>query len=402
MQTAVKPRFAFAATLIMVSWLGYWRVNSRILLQVSEDLRTSSLDEPLSPEDQEFLGNTPNTTTHGQLLFIEEVAPNTTLAPPETTIPPAVTIPKDLTADLPPWLQEYAQWHRQQRARINEHNWKSKRNNYLIVTARRGQQAGGLTDRLKPLPHFLKLAAKTNRILLIYWNKPFSLEHYLLPPDGGLDWRVPFYMVEEIVVKSRITARQEDIRSKAHNKRFQIVATGMQAPDYGQDWYDATPLEGDELPQYNRIAIFRHMWYWAFTPSPPIAQRVKDNFDRLGLVPGEYASAHIRAVYAVKERPEWKYIHMAQHAMNCISMLRPGGPFFVASDTAFVVQEAIKYGRRKNVTVVATTNNGAYQKQPLHLDMYNASDLSLVPEDFYDAFVICTFVGYSMCGTWTW
>ncbi|CAB9509151.1 expressed unknown protein [Seminavis robusta] len=389
MTKLADPRLIIVINILIVSWLGCWQISSR-LLQVAPRAADATLDDSLDYD----AGNVTMTIRVGN----ETVDQNDPLSllvqaniSASSTEPPT---PVTITTNLPAWMQEYATWHQETRAQLNETNWNTHYR-YLVMVARRGEQAGGLTDRLKPLPFFLKVAARTNRILLIYWNKPL-LGALSVAPEGGLDWRVPHYMTGSVLSNKARGRKQDIVRlANATGSGMQVMICEMQANDYGQEWYDDNPLPGDE--QHARLGMFRHMWHWAFTPAPPIAQRVKDNFDRLGIVPGEYAAAHIRAVYAVKERSEKEMTTMTHHAMNCISMLRPGGPFFVASDTAFAVKTAIEYGRSKNVTVVATTSNGAYQKQPLHLDMYDAKDPSLVPEDFYDAFVDLYLLGSTRC-----
>ena len=55
-------------------------------------------------------------------------------------------------------------------------------------------RCGGLSDRLRILPYMLRLAYETKRLLLIYWTKPTSLEEFLLPPTGGINWRTPNWL----------------------------------------------------------------------------------------------------------------------------------------------------------------------------------------------------------------
>ena len=65
----------------------------------------------------------------------------------------------------------------------------------------RGQDdysCGGTANRLKSFLYLLREAYETKRILLIYWTMPFKLEEYLVPPRGGINWRVPKWM-EEVV-----------------------------------------------------------------------------------------------------------------------------------------------------------------------------------------------------------
>ena len=97
---------------------------------------------------------------------------------------------------IPDWLKEYFAWHQQERARLTESNWKDGR--YLLPVAPRISKSGGMTDRIRPLPAYLRLAAQTKRLLMIYWERPCALEEFLLPPKGGLDWRVPPFMLEQV------------------------------------------------------------------------------------------------------------------------------------------------------------------------------------------------------------
>merc|ERR1712039_93488 len=84
------------------------------------------------------------------------------------------------------WLQEYIQWHKDQRSR----NLYSKETKYLTVACFKHSRCGGISDRLRPIPFFLLLAHKTNRVLFIKWQK-YQLEDFLVPPVEGLDWRLP-------------------------------------------------------------------------------------------------------------------------------------------------------------------------------------------------------------------
>jgi hypothetical protein len=97
---------------------------------------------------------------------------------------------------LPLWMKKYFLWHREQRQIcLNPQDWKSCK--YLIMEClEKHTQCGGTSDRLKPLPTMLRMAASTDRLLLIHWNRPAKLEEFLLPPKGGLDWRVPDWLRE--------------------------------------------------------------------------------------------------------------------------------------------------------------------------------------------------------------
>jgi hypothetical protein len=59
---------------------------------------------------------------------------------------------------------------------------------------------GGTADRLKSFVFLLRIAHESRRIFLIYWNMPARLDEFLVPPKGGIDWRVPTFMVGEVSV----------------------------------------------------------------------------------------------------------------------------------------------------------------------------------------------------------
>jgi hypothetical protein len=60
-----------------------------------------------------------------------------------------------------------------------------------------------LIQQLPSLPMWIHKAYKTNRLLLIDWNlvspSKIQLHDLLLPPMGGINWRVPKWLDENIV-----------------------------------------------------------------------------------------------------------------------------------------------------------------------------------------------------------
>ena len=108
----------------------------------------------------------------------------------------------DNDPDIPQWMKDYLSWHKykkrslfpneKKRSNNNDDWWKSER--FLVIQCLENQdkrKCGGTADRLKPVPTLLRLAYKTRRILLIHWTRPALLEDFLVPPKGGLDWRIP-------------------------------------------------------------------------------------------------------------------------------------------------------------------------------------------------------------------
>ena len=107
----------------------------------------------------------------------------------------------DRSTKLPAWMKRYFKWHRKQRRNmLTPENWKSMR--LLVMEClQHMEKCGGTSDRLKPLPSLIRIAASTNRFLMIHWTRPSRLEEFLLPPKGGVDWRVPDWLRKSSDVK---------------------------------------------------------------------------------------------------------------------------------------------------------------------------------------------------------
>ena len=70
---------------------------------------------------------------------------------------------------IPPWMTEYFQWHHEQRTKLLQRNKASIDNlRYLVFRCWEGDKCGGLSDRMKPMPYFVMIAALTNRY---FWPK---------------------------------------------------------------------------------------------------------------------------------------------------------------------------------------------------------------------------------------
>lgn len=102
---------------------------------------------------------------------------------------------------LPTWVKQYTDWHAKQRQRYLE----AVRTNaplpedirFLISRCLSYDHCGGASDRLQDMPYNMMLANQTNRVLLVKWEKPAALEHYLVPPEGGINWSIPDDMFKD-------------------------------------------------------------------------------------------------------------------------------------------------------------------------------------------------------------
>jgi hypothetical protein len=97
----------------------------------------------------------------------------------------------------PPWLKDYMEWHHDTRQKLNESNWQ----NYKYILLRcveADDKCAGAADRLKMIPMQILLAEQAKRLFFIHWSRPAALEEFLVPPAGGLDWRLPAWLAEKI------------------------------------------------------------------------------------------------------------------------------------------------------------------------------------------------------------
>jgi hypothetical protein len=181
---------------------------------------------------------------------------------------------------------------------------------------------------------------------------------------------------------SQVTA--VDSVSELAESDAQVVRTKYQSYDGGQGWYNED-LKANETA-FNEV--FHDVWRVFFTPSPPIAKRIKAEMQRKGLAPGEYVSAHLRALYAQDARSAGQTKAWTRNAINCATKLKPGRPVFFASDSKVASDYSVLYGEEMRGAVVTHANN---PDPPLHLDKAeNFSDVSasrLPVSHYYDTWV---------------
>ena len=111
-----------------------------------------------------------------------------------------------ISKQIPQWMKSYFNWHKYKQKTVLQSNDKDPQtlfneNRWLIMQClgEHDNKCGGTADRLKTLPWMIRVAYYTRRILLIRWTKPKTLESYLVPPVGGIDWRVKTDWLLDIV-----------------------------------------------------------------------------------------------------------------------------------------------------------------------------------------------------------
>ncbi|KAL3940693.1 MAG: hypothetical protein SGBAC_004815 [Bacillariaceae sp.] len=239
---------------------------------------------------------------------------------------------------LPRWMISYFQWHSQQLDLIhtNQNNgtnqWRHHR--VLLVRCMNDDRCGGTSDRLKSLPLFLILAAQTNRLLFLHWNRPFELEEFLVPNDqnqrlsGAADegkqynyfwnWTMPDSLVT--ILDTELGANGTYNQTTILSKKSQQLVSAVQNPSVwlvqgnlqfsGAALYES--LAKEMLAQDKQVsgtnasaatavsdftALYHYFFHATFLPAPAIGRIVNDLFQTLHLRPNNFVVVHIRAKY---------------------------------------------------------------------------------------------------------
>jgi hypothetical protein len=127
---------------------------------------------------------------------------------------------------VPLWMKKYFDWHTMEKERLREtinrlknddpsitdteiwNNLTASGNNetknalgerpfqFMVMQCIEDQdnKCGGTADRLKIFVYWIQQACENDRLLLIYWTSPGRLEEFIVPPVGGVDWRIPAFL----------------------------------------------------------------------------------------------------------------------------------------------------------------------------------------------------------------
>ena len=297
---------------------------------------------------------------------------------------------------LPQWMKQYFEWHQHTHKWLLEHpdEWNTTNLNYYVVECSEfWNKCGGTADRLSPLPLHIKLASDTQRLLLIYWTKPAPLEEFLLPPIGGVDWRMPEWLVKHFWVDENYYPAPFEKRMIRNSRRKNLrwVRVKYQSHNHGSEYYNSQ--RSKQEPTFD--AVVHDLWRVFFTPHSNIAQQIETQMHLSQLSPGRYVAAHLRALYQVQERDPAIVQWWATNAVNCVtsklSSYNSGGPILFVSDTTLATETAAEYGRQHSLKVV----HRSHKTLPLHLEKANVTtdDLTL----YYDTFVDLYMMGMSQC-----
>eukprot|EP00554_Chaetoceros_debilis_P006432 CAMPEP_0194076434 /NCGR_PEP_ID=MMETSP0149-20130528/3232_1 /TAXON_ID=122233 /ORGANISM="Chaetoceros debilis, Strain MM31A-1" /LENGTH=516 /DNA_ID=CAMNT_0038757175 /DNA_START=80 /DNA_END=1630 /DNA_ORIENTATION=+ len=342
----------------------------------------------------------------------------------------------DSIAQLPKWLKDYFDWHRDQT--INP----TSETKYLILACLpTDKQCGGISDRLRPLPFYILFASMVPRVLCIYWLKPSPLEDFLQPPEGGIDWRCPAE-VSSLYDMSRDADHQNTIRMIFPNKigkdnMVETVESRILGLREDESKYISTRLISNDIPSMNEaLNLFQRHSYdgkavtvgkWDFVdlhgpifrtlfePVSELAKQVNATMTKLNLVENSYTSVHTRCrypVYPVAKTEGIKVdkdgglqfvgkvktllIEIMQNSVNCAHMLAPDLPLYFASDhddaTRYMISNDVKVDDGSIVKPIGVDR----EKEPLHMGSETV-DKSTKASDYYSVFEDLLIMGGSRC-----
>jgi hypothetical protein len=333
----------------------------------------------------------------------------------------------DHNSKLPTWMKEYFAWHQESLRQLHDGTADAESFQYFVLRClQRNKKCSGASDRLRTIPTALLLAHESHRLLFIVWDKPAALEEFLVPPPlGGLDWRLPVAIEEKIHVRdvNGTFLLTDDTGRGLPNVTDRVVCMkSARGEQYYNDHHHHEYLEEssrkkkdlDDLFSYDQV--FPHVWNIFFQPSPAVQAQIDAQFQILQLQPGQYVSAHVRALYqsnAVEQHEEINAIHCASQlaAAAAAAGVSDGSssssmlPIYFASDSNRTVAFAREYGKSKgggSVHVVARASD----HEPLHLDrgrdfLTKAADewQNHAVSDFYDIFVDLYILSMARCVT---
>ena len=259
----------------------------------------------------------------------------------------------EASTTIPQWMKDYFVWHAEACANMSQGLTQWQEYDYLVVRClEQDVICGGAADRLKPLPFFLLVAYRTHRLLYFKWQRPSSLESFLIPPSNGMNWTWP----PHVDLYKHVFDEKPNIRSMRtlHNlarfgrgrirkgRKFhmgKIASVLVQSHFHGALEYDgilerkyrnqsltATATTNNTTTIVDNISkkeatynhVFADCWKTVFVPSPPVQTLIDERMKDMGLIKDEYHAVHIRSQYEKKVNAKHSHT-LATNAINCLA-----------------------------------------------------------------------------------
>ena len=213
----------------------------------------------------------------------------------------------------------------------------------------------------------------------------------------------PSLQLENVTIGKKAVA-QPVIYESTFRDDISVLRTRFQAGHSGSEWYNEQLLIEEKEPSFEQV--FHDVWRLSFTPATPIRTILQNEMERMDLVPGQYTSIHLRALYNTDKRPAELIMTWTENAIRCASHLQPNiKSYFFTSDSADARAFAMTYGGPRSLTVGTRTPN---PDPPLHLDKASSSSrpddmkrqIQRPASDFYDTFVDLYLLASGSCVTY--
>ena len=277
--------------------------------------------------------------------------------------------------DFPIWLSEYIEWHK--KIRSDENLFQSS--NILLVD----QGTGGLGDRLKSLPYFLWLAAKHDRLLMIYWNTQCTIQEFLQP--NTIDWSINVTKYrDDILLKAvrlnRVGDNNDYFRHLVDDAEMEQHKSERVLQMFGNHQTLTKGLAMVVRASNNDKRIFEYAFANLFRLANQVQELLEKTMKEIGLDDQEYIGVHLRARYpsispvftaggenidgvgiknATKEVKD-ELMKLSGHAIQCTRMAHGGSNQFVyfASDTLLVME--MQHQSDKKVVYLPSTQERSH------------------------------------------
>ena len=308
-KAAMTSKYRFSAVGITCISLAIFCIGAE-LMSTTATLRDSILVRDNSVIDDESIFR--SLATQPSLQTIEEYA-NATASSIEDT-----TENEEYLWGLPEWIVNYINWHNEMRIKYPGAKLLTDPEAPNLIVRTPG--CGGLADRLGQLPLDLYVANQTNRLLLIWWNKPAPLEEFLIP--NTLDWRVPdpqgadFENSVRILRRTKPRSATKGILNDCEwrepdwsEKIDQVISRAKPGGELGHVKLLTHRLVGHstELALEKKLKAlgetdlihftesFGKIYNIFFRPSPGVQNEIDISMKDMGINPGEkYSAIHLR------------------------------------------------------------------------------------------------------------
>lgn len=280
---------------------------------------------------------------------------------------------------LPSWIQDYVKWHSQMRKQFPGMQLFHHPDAPPVLIRTCLGICGGLHDRLGQLPWDLYLANATKRVLLMAWQRPRSLENFLVPNHPQLiDWRVPeefHFGFDDMPRVRNFTELFEGFVEDHPTDQFWDHDVDVALERANSDFASHKVLRhrilghlGESALQkrLNRVGVteevhaaphFGRIFWLFFRPSPPVELWIHQIFQESQIRSDSYSAVHCRVRHpkatsyganVVGKNPKYPAdktglpwegatrqfaLNVAIRALNCSRLVAAKDPVYFLSDS---------------------------------------------------------------------